>query len=1021
MSVFRSDRGAHRRIFGLVSAGVLAVGALAATPAADAAQGSHLTKVSGSVPSVFKDGRYIVLLKAPAAASYTGGTAGYARTASPTGAFQPRSQAVKAYSGYLTRSQNALASAAGVKAAAHYTIASNGFAAQMKGAQAADLAKSPKVLAVVPVEARSYDAASNNSANFLGMYGRTGVWKQHGTQADAGAGVVVGDLDTGIWPESDSFSGEALTGVPTGAYGAKIDPLGNTTMKKSDGGTFRGACELGEGWESYDLCSIKIIGARYYPDTFVDSVAPEHRSPAEFISTRDGDGHGSHTGSTAAGNVVDDVSVDGIGFGEVTGMAPGASIAAYKVCWEDDDDTTGGCYTDAIMSAIDDAVRDGVDVINFSISGALSTVVDPVEIAFAGAADAGIFVAASAGNSGSTPSTVAHNSPWLTTVAASTYRNFDGTVVLGDGTAFLGAMASPEGVPAQTPLIDAANAAADTSDAGVADALLCGPDSLDSAAVTGKIVVCKRGVYDRVAKSAEVARAGGVGVILVNANTAQTLNADLHSVPTVHVYGADSAAIYDYADTADAPTAALLPGNQTDGAIESAPLPQVAGFSSRGPALANESDILKPDIAAPGVDVLAAVAPPSNSDRDYDLYSGTSMAAPHIAGLGAFILGENPAWTPQMLQSAMMTTATPTKNEDGTASSDAFAQGSGNVTPTKMFKPGLFVNSTPAQWYGLVTHEGLDTGYPAVDPKAVNIPSMADHQVLGSTTFKRTLTSASKGTWKIKSKVPGFAYSGPKSVTFTKAGQSKKVKLTFTATDAAVQNDWNQGAVLLSGPTALRLPVALRPVPLVVPATITGTGTDSSQDVTVTSGIDGSVDLAFQGLAKADSTQDSVAQGEAAAYCVTVDADSTLLRIDLDSADDTADLDLLTDEADDCTGPAPDLGEGPSSATGAADESVTIEAPTAGAYWIYVVGYAAGEAGDPTPFRLDTYDLSPASTLGGLTATPDPLAVSSGEDATFTVSWTGLDPDARYLGILEYGDTGLTSGIEVSTVAACRC
>ena len=183
---------------------------------------------------------------------------------------------------------------------------------------------------------------------------------------------------------------------------------------------------------------------------------------------------------------------------------------------------------------------------------------------------------------------------------------------------------------------------------------LCGPSTLDPAKVTGKMVVCVRGVYDRVAKSAEVARAGGVAMVLANPTAGQSLDADFHSVPTVHLEKASGDAVIAYANTAGA-SASIALGDITGGTAT--PLPQIGGFSSRGPAIANDSDVIKPDISAPGVSVLAAVAPPTNSGRSFDLYSGTSMASPHIAGLAAFMLGVHPEWSPMTVKSAMMTTA----------------------------------------------------------------------------------------------------------------------------------------------------------------------------------------------------------------------------------------------------------------------------------------------------------------------------------------------------------------------------
>ena len=188
------------------------------------------------------------------------------------------------------------------------------------------------------------------------------------------------------------------------------------------------------------------------------------------------------------------------------------------------------------MAAIDQAVADGVDVINYSISGSTTNFRDPVEIAFLYAADAGIFVAASAGNSGPTTSTVAHPGPWLTTVAAGTHnRNGSGSVTLGNGVTYIGASVATAVGPA--PLID--STAAGLAGADPTQLALCygetdGAVVLDPAKVAGKIVVCERGVTARVNKSLAVQQAGGVGMVLFNSRDS-SLNADFHFVPTVHL------------------------------------------------------------------------------------------------------------------------------------------------------------------------------------------------------------------------------------------------------------------------------------------------------------------------------------------------------------------------------------------------------------------------------------------------------------------------------------------------------
>lgn len=999
-----SPRRSRPRALGLLSAGVLVLGAAAAAPVAQAADGTGSAGSSAGAagttatarPGGFTAGRYVVLLREAPAAAYDGGTARLAATR-PTGdqQFRPDSGRVQAYRDHLVQQQTRLAREVGATPTTRYTIASNGFVADLTADQALELAGDRRVLLVEKDVARRTDKAPDaTSASLLGLDGSKGTWKKFaGGRVKAGAGVVIGDIDSGYWPESRSFRGSPLTETPQTTWDITMDADGRTRMEKVDGGVFTGACETGEGFET-PLCNTKVVGARYYPEAFLDSVPEEDISETEFISTRDGDGHGSHTASTAAGAVVRDVEVEGRQFGRLSGMAPGAKLAIYKVCWEDTDPDTGGCYNSAILAAIDDAIADGVDAINFSISGALDTVVDSVEVAFEGAAEAGIFVAASAGNDGPDASTVAHNSPWLTTVASTTYTTFENTVVLGNGEKYAGASIAGEPVPS-SPLVDSAAVVAPGGDPE--DAALCGPDTLDPAQVQGTIVVCTRGVYDRVAKSAEVKRAGGVAMILANPSE-NSLDADFHSVPTVHVPVTSGEAIEAYiAEAGPDATAKLVLGNRTD---QTTAVPQVSGFSSRGPGLASDSDILKPDIAAPGSSVLAAVAPPTNSDRDYDLYSGTSMAAPHITGLAALIMGVHPTWTPQMVQSAMMTTAKDVFGEDGAASTDGFAQGAGLVNPRKFFNPGWFISSTPRQWRGFLTGQGLDTGEPAVAASDVNLPSMAKGQVAGSATFTRSLVSTTTGTWSVSASVPGFDVQVPATLTADRVRDVEELTATFTRTTAPL-GEFAQGHITLTGPTTLRIPVALRPVSVAAPLAVEGTGTDGSVTVPITPAETGVLEVGTQGLAKADSTEASVAEGDSVlSDCIEVPEGVDLARFDLDAADDTSDLDLFVYVAESCD-PSTIYDYAGQSATGSADERVDVVAPPAGAYFYEVDGFAAGEAGSPIDFRMDVYQLG-ADGAGDLTVTPNPVPTVAQQETSFDVSWTGLDPESRYLGLLTY-------------------
>jgi subtilisin family serine protease len=1001
VSVQSSGQRTRQRRIGLIAAGVVVAGLLAGVPAATAASSSGAT-ASGSTFTSMTAGRYVVLLREPGATRYNGSNPKYAATrAQGDGGFDASSSRVAAYSSHLRAAQQSVAKSVGAKVDQSYTIALNGFSADLTAKQAQALAADRSVLLIQ--KDQLVHADTWNTPNFLGLTGKNGAWTKHGGQKHAGDGIVVADLDSGIWPEAKSFAAPALSETPKTKW--DISRTGTSTrMEKADGGVFNGECQVTADWTAAD-CNTKLIGARYYNEGYL--AGGNELLPEDFDSTRDGNGHGTHTASTAAGNIVDNVKTEGVKFGQISGMAPAARIAAYKVLWAQEDGTASGVTSD-IVAAIDDAVSDGADAINFSISGAEDTVVDLTEFAFEGAAEAGVFVSASAGNSGPGASTVAHNSPWLMTVAASTHHNFENTLVLGNGTKIVGASINDKPVPSKK-LVDSEASVVAGGDA--ADAKLCGPDTLDPAKVTGKIVVCTRGTYDRVAKSAEVARAGGVAMVLANP-TENSLDADFHSVPTVHIDNVGAEKVWNYIDAKGAAaTAQIKLGNITN---KVTPLPQVAGFSSRGPSIANDADLLKPDIAAPGVSVLAAVAPPSNSGRHYDLYSGTSMAAPHITGLAAFMLSVHPNWTPMQIKSAMMTTATRLKNASGKPSNDVLAEGSGQVTPKKFFNPGLFVTSTPREWLGFITGQGFDTGVPALAAKDLNGPSLAQGQVTSATSFTRTFTSSMTGTWKVAISVPGFTStsSAPKLVA-KRPGDIEDLTFNFTRTNAPL-GEFTKGWVTLTGPTTVRIPVALRAVSVKAPSSVQGTGTSGSIEVPITAGFTGDLPVDPTGLAKADVISNDVAVNDFNLECVTIADGSELARFDLDAADDTADLDMTVYHSTSCNPDDIDALAG-TSATGSADESVTVTDPPAGSYIIEVDGFAAGDDGAPMAYDLRTYDLGPAATLGNLTVTPNPVPVVDQQETSFDVTWSGLDPDGWYLGMLEYDGALAPTMVEITS------
>src|SRR6267378_1538980 len=489
---------------------------------------------------------YIVQMSESPVIDYKGDLPGFKATKPAKGQkIDPASGDVAAYTSLLDRRHDDVVAKAGGHKVYDYRYTFTGFAAELTSAQAQALKGVAGVLAVSKDELQFADTSSTPA--FLGLSDSGGLWDQLGGFGRAGEDIIIGLIDSGVWPEGLSVSDR------TGANGNGTQD-GKLDYQQIPG--FHGKCTPGEQFPASN-CNQKLIAAQWFDAAWGGDAALKAQRPWEFISARDYNGHGSHTSSTAGGNH----GVLGTGsaavFGPMSGMAPRARIAMYKALWSTQDASTASGFTSDLVAAIDQAVADGVDVINYSISGTTTNFLDPVQVAYLFAADAGVFVAASAGNSGPATGTVAHPGPWLTTVAAGTHnRNGQGSVTLGNAATYNGAsVATPVG-PA--PLID--STAAGLPGADPTKVALCyatidnaGTRVLDPAKIAGKIVVCDRGVTGRVNKSLAVQEAGGIGMILLNTSP-NSLNADFHSVPSVHLQNTDRAAVKAYAATAGATT-----------------------------------------------------------------------------------------------------------------------------------------------------------------------------------------------------------------------------------------------------------------------------------------------------------------------------------------------------------------------------------------------------------------------------------------------------------------------------------
>jgi subtilisin family serine protease len=966
----------------------LAVSSIATASVAAAMAVVPLSLVSPAAATAAGSGTqgYIVQLAAAPLASYAGGTKGLAATKPQAGKkVDTTGPAAQAYEAHLKAQRDAAMRSAGVtpsRATKTYDVAFSGFTASLTADEAARLEKTPGVLNVWKDEMRTADTVS--TPTFLGLEGATGVWQQKfGGSDHAGEGMIIGVIDSGIGPESASFA-------------ALSEPRPDAATIASK---WKGTCQAGVATNAAPVtCNNKLIGARYY-DT---GAAVE---PFEFRSPRDYDGHGSHTASTAGGNHGVAATINGAPVGAISGMAPQARIAAYKALWTTPAGTASGS-TSNLVAAIDDAVADGVDVINYSISGSSTYIVTADELAFLGAADAGVFVATSAGNSGDTvgASSVAHNSPWTMTVAASTHdRGVSKTLTLGNGATYQGLGVGAGVGPA--PLVVSSGVGLAGADA--TEVRLCFPGTLDPAKVTGKIVVCDRGVNDRVAKSLAVKQAGGVGMVLANTSAAQSLNADFHSVPSIHVDNVSGAAAKAYVSTAGASATATI------SAVDTTPMraPEMAGFSSYGPAIAGGGDLLKPDITAPGVDVIAAVSPAGDSGgNSFNALSGTSMSSPHIAGIAALVMQAHPTWSPMWVKSALMTTATTLDNQGKPiqrSGKDAtpLDYGSGHVRPAEAFNPGVVFDSDVNDWiaYGcsigqiqLITAAGYCDTLPAMDPSDLNYPSIAVGQLAGQQTVTRTLTNvesrASQYALSVDAPAGFTATVSPSKVTIP-PGQSRSFKVTLTRTTAPF-GTWAFGSLTASGNRGqtAKSPIAVKPVAAAAPAEVTIP--QSGGSLTVTPGYGGTLATSVKGLAAGDVQTVPTTKPVDTTATVVIPAGTSVARFATYDADYPAgtDVDITVKRGSTVVG---------TSAGGTAEESVTLTNPVADTYTV-TIDYFDGTPAT-LPVKLVSYAV-PGSAAGNLTVSPANQAVTVGQPATFQLVTSGLTAGTRYLGRVDFSD-----------------
>ncbi len=981
---------------------------------------------------------YIVQLADAPATTYEGGVSGLAATRPTAGVkFDVAAGNVQAYRAYLSQQRSSTLAQVNPASIVHtYDVAFNGFAAQLTDAEAAALKTLPNVLSVVPSELQQLD--TTRTPGFLGLTAPGGLWSQlDGLSRNVkGEDVIIGMIDSGIWPEDSSF-------------GDKVDGAGNPVAYNQAGtlvygappSRWHGVCQTGPGF-SAAMCNNKLIGARYYLAGFSSGTGV--LTSFEYSSPRDGGGHGTHTSSTAGGNSGALATIGGVAAGRMSGIAPRARIATYKVCWEATVAAQTGCYTADTLRAIDDAVADGVDVINFSVSGTKTNFADPVEIAYLNATAAGVFVAASAGNSGP-GNEVAHISPWIMTVAASTHDRFTvASLILGSGASFSGPSYQGLGVPS-TPLVrsidvivgnyasltqaekTAAERCYPAADSGVSGGTVTANTAIDPAKAAGKMVICYRGGNVLINKAAFVKAGGGVAMVLQNVpaigGTPASNNTTVlqpYVVPTVHLVASSYAAIDAYVvSLGAAATGSLSPGAQVAGVVA----PVMASFSSRGPNKAN-ANILKPDISGPGVDIIAGYLDTSLTQAQHDgiisgsftaaanaaSLQGTSMSSPHVAGAAALLKQLYPTWSPAAIKSAMMTSTTDIKLASGAADPDRWGYGAGHMNPNGSANPGLVYDIAPADYgrflcgLNLAPPSGLGTcvSLGSIQPHNLNLASLTAADVVGSRTLTRRVTNVTGGTatFTATPTLPGWNVSvSPSSLTLA-PGASASFNVGLTRTTAAL-NAWVFGSLSWSdGIRTVRSPLSAFPIGFSAPAQVTDTRVagNGTKVFSIVSAITGSMTVTPTGLVPA-TVNANTAVSARQCYNTVVPAGAAFARFQLFNADTQggAATDIDLDVFNGPNGTGTNVG---SSGGSTSDEVVTLSSPAAGTYSACVSPFSVPVGG--AAYRLSSWVVGPAVGTQTLRAA-GPTTVYAGSAASIGLGWS-VPAGQRYMGHVRFSD-----------------
>lgn len=603
-----------------------------------------------------------------------------------------------------------------------YTNVMHGFSAILSDSELESIKSSPGYVSSfrdVPVK-----LDTTHTFKFLGLNSNYGAWPE----SEYGKDVIIGIVDTGVWPESKSYDDYGMTPIPS---------------------KWKGTCETGTQFNS-SLCNKKLIGARYFNKGLL---ANYPNITISMNSARDTDGHGTHTSSTAAGNYVDNASYFGYAYGTARGMAPNARVAMYKALFDE------GAVSSDILAAIDQAIEDGVDVLSLSFGlDGVPLYNDPVAISTFAALEKGIFVSTSAGNEGPYLETLHNGTPWVLTVAAGSIdREYLANIILGNGVKITGQTLYPGN---------------STSSQDFHLVFMGACDNETELQKVGQNVVVCQDENDTVSEQVYACLNANVSAGIFITNTSDLGFFLQSSFPALFMNLRDGEIILNYINTNEKAKASFEFQKTSLGTKVA---PKVAAYSSRGPS-ASCPFVLKPDIMGPGDLVLASwpknVAATQIGSAEYfsdfNLLSGTSMSCPHVAGLAALLKGAHREWSPAAIRSAMMTTADFLDNTNnpiqdiGAVNKPAtpLAIGAGHVNPNKALDPGLIYDLNALDYVNLLcalnytskqiqtvtrsgsyncSHPSLDLNYPSFIAYFNANDSTSD--VLTVQEFQRTVTN----------------------------------------------------------------------------------------------------------------------------------------------------------------------------------------------------------------------------------------------------------------------------------------